>query len=170
VLSFFGYFQEPVVESPNENFRVRKVTVYYYLDDDTLHINEKRVDNSGIPQGVFLKRHKVPKGDDGSHFTWKDLDLGMDLPVYGRVFRINECDDFTRQFYANEGVALSQPERYPDDPYNKTRGVMNMKQIPPDLAEQKEYIEVMLKGGRANKNLQSFLDNDRKVLSFKIFW
>ncbi len=45
-----------------------------------------------------------------------------------------------------------------------------MKQIPPDLAEQKEYIEVMLKGGRANKNLESFLANDRKVLSFKILW
>lgn len=28
----------------------------------------------------------------------------------------------------------------------------------------------MLKGGRPNKNLQSFLENDRKVLSFSIIW
>jgi hypothetical protein len=28
----------------------------------------------------------------------------------------------------------------------------------------------MLKGGRPNKNLKSFLDNDRKVLSFAIMW
>jgi len=28
----------------------------------------------------------------------------------------------------------------------------------------------MLKGGRPNKNLHSFLDNDRKVLSFKVLW
>jgi hypothetical protein len=28
----------------------------------------------------------------------------------------------------------------------------------------------MLKGGRPNKNLQSFLENDRKVLSFSIVW
>jgi hypothetical protein len=28
----------------------------------------------------------------------------------------------------------------------------------------------MLKGGRPNKNLQSFLENDRKVLSFYILW
>lgn len=95
VLSFFGYFQEPVVESAIENFRVRKVVVHYYLDDDTLHINEKRIDNSGIPQGTFLKRHKVPK-EEGGHYTWKDLNLGMDLPVYGRVFRIVDCDEFTR--------------------------------------------------------------------------
>ena len=48
--------------------------------------------------------------------------------------------------------------------------MINMKQNPPDLAEHKNYIEVQLKGGRPNKNLKSFLDNDRKVLSFKIKW
>jgi EF-hand domain-containing protein 1 len=48
--------------------------------------------------------------------------------------------------------------------------MVNMKQNPPDLAEHKNYIEVMLKGGRPNKNLKSFLDNDRKVLSFAIMW
>lgn len=45
-----------------------------------------------------------------------------------------------------------------------------MKQNPPDLAEHKNYIEVMLKGGRPNKNLESFLKNDRLVLSFSIVW
>ena len=38
--------------------------------------------------------------------------------------------------------------------------MVNFKQTPPDLAEHKDYIEVMLKGGRPNKNLKSFLDND----------
>ena len=28
----------------------------------------------------------------------------------------------------------------------------------------------MLKGGRPNKNLGSFIENDRKVLSFKVRW
>ena len=36
-------------------------SVTAYLDDDTIHIIESRVENSGIPQGVFLKRHKLPK-------------------------------------------------------------------------------------------------------------
>lgn len=45
-----------------------------------------------------------------------------------------------------------------------------MKQTPPDHEEHKNYIEVMLKGGRPNKNLQSFLENDRKVLSYQIVW
>jgi hypothetical protein len=34
----------------------------------------------------------------------------------------------------------------------------------------KNYIEVMLNGGLPNKALESFLNNDRKVLSFNILW
>ena len=171
MLTFHAYFQEPVVENPNENYRIRKCIVYYYLDDDTLHIIEKKIENSGINQGVFLKRHKVPHPDDSSvNYSWSDLNLGMNLNVYGRVFRIVDCDEFTRRFYQNEGRALNPPEQYPDDPFQQTRAMINMKQIPPDLAEHKNYIEVMLKGGRPNKNLESFLQNDRKVLSFSIVW
>jgi hypothetical protein len=49
VLCFHAFFQEPVVEDPNENFRIRKCIVYYYLDDDSVHIIEPRIVNSGIP-------------------------------------------------------------------------------------------------------------------------
>lgn len=98
------------------------------------------------------------------------MNLGSNLNVYGRVFRIVDCDDFTRKFYENEGIALNAPEKYPDDPFQYTRAMINMKQNPPDLAEHKNYIEVMLKGGRPNKNLESFLKNDRKVLSYSIIW
>ena len=171
VLSFNAYFQEPVVENPNENYRVRKCTVYYYLDDDTLHVLETRVENSGIPQGVFLKRHKVlVPGQEPKTYTWRDLNVGLNLNVYGRVFRIVDADDFTKRFYLNEGVALNAPEQYPEDPFQKTRAMMTMKQNPPDLAEHKNYIEVMLKGGRPNKNLESFIKSDRRVLSFNILW
>ena len=149
---------------------MRRCIVYYYLDDDTLHIIENRVENSGIPQGVFLKRHKVPKPGVIDVYDWKDFTIPMDLDIYGRVFRIVDCDEFTRSFYANEGVNLGASEGYPDDPFARTRAMINMKQNPPDLAEFKNYIEVQLKGGRPNKNLKSFLDNDRKVLSFSILW
>jgi len=52
VLSFRGYFKESVVENPNENYRIRKMIIYYYLNDGTIYIMEPRVENSGIPQGV----------------------------------------------------------------------------------------------------------------------
>ena len=61
VFRFYAYFQEHVVEHRLENFRIRKVKIYYYLSDETLYITEPKVENYGVPQGVFLKRHKVPK-------------------------------------------------------------------------------------------------------------
>jgi hypothetical protein len=50
VLRFFGYFKESVVESAVENWRVRRVVLYYYLEDDSIHVAEPRQDNSGLPQ------------------------------------------------------------------------------------------------------------------------
>ena len=170
MLNFKSYFLEPVVESATENFRIRKCIIYFYLDDDTFHIIEPRVPNSGIPQGVFLKRNKLIKPDGSGEYDWPDLRLGIDLNVNQRVFRIIDCDDFTRAFYANEGVDIGQPEGYPDDQFEHARSMINMKQVPPDQAEFKNYIEVKLKGGRPNGGLKSFLDNDRRVLSFKILW
>jgi hypothetical protein len=90
--------------------------------------------------------------------------------VYQRFFRIVNCDDFTRRFYSCEGQSLSQNEGYPEDLFSKTRAMINFKQTPPDQAELKNYIEVQLKGGRPNKALESFLNNDRKVLSFNVLW
>jgi len=49
VLRFHTYFQEPVVESADENFRVHKCTMLYHLEDDTLHILEDRYENAGLP-------------------------------------------------------------------------------------------------------------------------
>jgi hypothetical protein len=102
--------------------------------------------------------------------VWQDLNVGINFNVYDRIVRIVDCDDFTRRFFANEGVKLNAAERYPEDLFAKTRAMINMKQTPPDQAEIKEYIEVQLKGGRPNKALESFLDNDRKVLCFNILW
>eukprot|EP00434_Breviolum_minutum_P031182 symbB.v1.2.027577.t1/scaffold2840.1/size69153/2 len=53
VLRFTGYFKESVVETNLENYRVRKVTIYYYLEDDTCQIQEPKMDNSGMPQGAL---------------------------------------------------------------------------------------------------------------------
>jgi len=143
----------------------------YYLEDDTIHILEDRMENAGLPQGVFLKRHKIPvDGRTASSYHWTDMTVPMDLNVYERVFRVYNCDDFTRSFYAQEGKSLGANEALPEDPYKAARAMINYKQNPPDQAELKNYLEVRLGGGRYNGNLHSFLENDRKVLSFSIYW
>jgi EF-hand domain-containing protein 1 len=170
-LKFDAYFQEPVHESKVENFRIRKCIMYFYLDDDTLHVIEPKVENSGIPQGVFLKRHKVPnESKPGENYSFQDFNLAISLQIYGRVFRIIDCDEFTKKFYADNGVTLNPPEDYPDNLFEKDRILSKTKIAPPDFAESKEYVEKKLNGGRPNKNLQMFLENDRKVLSFDIVW
>jgi len=77
----------------------------------------------------------------------------MEIEIYGRVFKIVDADDFTRWFYANEGTWLGSAGAYPEDSFAFTRQMVEMKQIPPDQAEFKEYNEVKLKGGRPNKGL-----------------
>jgi hypothetical protein len=168
-LRFYAYFQEPVVEMREENFRVRKCIMYYYLEDDSMYVVEPKVENSGIPQGVFLKRHKFPK-PDGDYYHWSDLDASKEIEIYGRVYRITGYDDFTRRFYQDNGAELAPQEEPPKDKFEETRFMVNMKQSPPDELETKEYFEAKMNGGKKNKGLASFIENDRKVLSFKVSW
>ena len=51
----------------------------------------------------------------------------MDIDFYGRVFRVTDADEFTRSFYANEGIELQAAESLPDDPFVHTRAMINMK-------------------------------------------
>ncbi len=58
-------------------------------------IEPKQV-NSGIPQGNFLKRQMVLKGDGMSPFLPQDFRIGLDIGIHGRAIRITDCDDYTR--------------------------------------------------------------------------
>lgn len=96
MLRFYAYFQESVLFSPEEDYRVRPVVVYYYLEDDTMSIIEPRVQNSGLSQGTRIKRQRLPKAGGGLFYMWKDLNIAMDLEVYGVKYRIVQCDTFTQ--------------------------------------------------------------------------
>ena len=55
------------------------------------------------------------------------MNLAQNFNVYTRIFRIVDCDDFTKRFYEHEGVPLNQPERFPEDLFAHTRAMINMK-------------------------------------------
>lgn len=196
VLKFYGYFNEHSVETVCENYRSRKVNICYYLSDDTIHIGEEKQENSGLPQGYLIKRHRFEQflDKDGKvtmdnklqskckkkYVHWSDLNLASNLEVYGKSFRIYDCDDFTKNFYQSKGITLNPPEEY--IPPKKIEDITNIqandgstpesrwKENMQNIADFKEYIEVKLKGGHPNKNLKQFLENDRKVLNFNILW
>merc|ERR1711959_112477 len=178
VLRFFGYYKEAVHESRMENYRVRKVTILYYLEDNTLQVNEPKEENSGIPQGSYIKRHHIPKGR-GEFHTVLDFQLGTDITFYGRTFRIVDCDAFTAQFFQENGLELGDPEDYPYNPFDaqytamKEREIMTRGCSSVKTDDLMHWTEAML-GKPTNlineDKLAQFLKYDRRVLRFYCMW
>ncbi|XP_068197862.1 EF-hand domain-containing protein 1 isoform X2 [Antennarius striatus] len=154
VLRFYAYFEENVLYSPEEDRRVRPVVVYYYLEDDSMAIVEPAVENSGIPQGKRIKRQQLPKNKRGDPYRWKDLNLAVDLQVYGVNYRVTHCDAFTREFMESQGIVLNDPEPTPSDPYIQRRKPPQPCHLTPSDFDR----------------TQQFLTLDRKVLRFFALW
>lgn len=96
MLRFYAYFREDVPGCSEEDYRIRPVVIYYYLEDDTMCIYEPVVENSGMPQGKRLKRQRIPKNEHGGYYRWTDLNLAIDLEVFGVKYHIIQCDGFTK--------------------------------------------------------------------------
>jgi hypothetical protein len=170
VLRFYGFFKEPVYADARETYRVRKCVLYFYLEDGSVHIAEPKVENSGIPQGVFIKRHRIPKRN-GQVLSVEDLAIGAELELYGRVFRLVDCDGFTRSFYQEIGMAVREPEAYPLDPFT-IKHSQQSHTFHKLMNPLKNFMEASLGKpiGASIHDTQKFLKNDRKVLRFFCVW
>jgi len=164
VLRFYGFFKESVVESNLENYRVRHCVIMYYLEDDTCHVTERKQDNSGIPQGQLIRRHRFP-GPDGGYLKWQDLRVGETLNIYGRCIMVSDCDPWTRQFYLDQ-----EQEQAPGEPLEQDGFMISqMKDSRPtgiQKTAERHYREVQMGGGHVNADMQQFLEWDRKVCRF----
>ena len=162
VLRFFGYFKESCVENELENARIRLLVIYYYLLDGEISINEVKQVNSGIPQGLFLKKTKVFKDDGITPLTFQDFQVGEDITIFSKVIRIYDADQYTRDFCAMNGKRLSAVQPIPLDSF--TLNLLNKPKGQKDHA-MKDYLEYSMGGGKP-KNAKQFLENDRKVLRY----
>jgi len=170
VLRFYAYFKETVDGSAIETYRVRKCTVFYFLEDDSMSIAEPKVANSGIAQGVFVKRHRVPLSDkSGGFFTIGDLRVGSNIKVYGRVFRVYDCDAFTRAFYEENGNAQGEAEECPTDTYGQRQTEGKKGHNRKTMNPLKTFMEARL-GKTMEGDTKRFLVNDGKVLRFFCRW
>jgi len=185
VLRFNCFFKESVNESRLENYRIRSCVLYYYLEDDSMHVSEPKVENSGIPQGerkgtVFLKRHRVPK-PDGGFYSVADLNVNNTIDLYGRVFLITDADNFTRTFLMKLGIDVPTSVEVPRDPYTETRSEMkqqilrNQKYFHPRTADDDLIRNMEARLGCSSTllgpdKLDQFLKYDRKVLRFYLAW
>ncbi|NXP48656.1 EFHC1 protein, partial [Heliornis fulica] len=154
ILKFDAYFQEDVPLSAEEHYRIRQVVIYYYLKDDSISVIEPVVQNSGLPQGKLLRRHRVPKNDRGDHYHWKDLNRGMSITMYGRTYRIVDCDPFTQVFLESQGIELNPAEKMVSDPYTELHRMPMPKYTTPLEFDR----------------LKQFLTYDKQVLRFYAMW
>ncbi|XP_066261750.1 EF-hand domain-containing protein 1-like [Euwallacea similis] len=155
-LTFKAFFRQSVMESPLEFYRVRPVNIIYFLSDDTILVVEPRIENSGLPQGKLVQRGKIPKNDNGSYWHWKDLQVGKDLLFYGIVYHTVDCDVFTREYMASQGLDMAETEEMPHDPYTYNRKL--------------QMIPKISKTPPADNKFRKFLEYDGKVLRFKAAW
>jgi len=115
VLCFSAYFKQTLQEVYHAPYLVRKVKIYYYLEDGTLEIYEPRVDNSGIVQGCVVHRQRVPKAPpcDNEFMSLIDLNVDQTVQIFDRQYHITKCDQFTRDFLNKRGITVPDPVKSP---------------------------------------------------------
>ncbi|KAG8329790.1 EF-hand domain-containing member C2 [Homalodisca vitripennis] len=160
MLAFDAYFQESIHEVHGYNHLVRKCRIYFYLEDGTIKVVEPKVANSGIPQGCLMARQRIrlPKSSGSDEFyDIIDFNIGKTVELHGRVFKITDCDNFTRVFLNRLGIAVPDPIAMPADPYTQRR-------------EQAKYEIQPKKPTTKTDKLGQFLAMDGKVLCFTGYW
>ncbi|KAL7303856.1 hypothetical protein TKK_0003978 [Trichogramma kaykai] len=157
-LQFKAYFEELLWEDRTAR-RVRYVTIGFFLEDGTLKISEPATDNSGLEQGVLVRRQRVPLADP-VHYRYHDildLNVGEQPVIYGRRYTIYDCDPFTRRFLNRMGIAVPDPFEPPKNPVD-------------DLARPRPPAAAAANCPKKRDKLGDFLKYDGKILRFYGYW
>lgn len=142
-----------------ENFRVRNLTLYFYITDNTVSICEPRQLNSGVPQGTFLRRQHVPNPHQPQKFyNAFDFKVGESIEIYGKTIILHDCDEFTRNFYNLQGLSQAAPTHPETDVFQSTV-------LPTFKPKEWSGLNSRELNGRVPSQKQ-FLANDRRVLRF----
>ncbi|XP_044525159.1 EF-hand domain-containing family member C2 [Gracilinanus agilis] len=159
VLAFDAYFEDEVPDKNQELYRIRHCRIYFYLEDDTIQVLEPQLKNSGMPQGIFIRRHRIPLPypNDDQFYTIHNFNINTQVVFYSRVFKIYDCDHFTKNFLRKMGIPVNPPGTCPPDPYMKERK-MNLDRMNP------------LRPYERFDTLRQFLEHDGHVLRFYCLW
>lgn len=178
ILKFQAYITERVSESPDESLRVRHLDVYYYCEDDTVHIEETKQANSGLPQGKFLARQKLQQDNSGSPITLDGLVIGRTLQVLGRDMVLVNCDESTRKTllslgYPPQPQALPYPRGEYDAIYDtaaKLRGGQDGSHYGKQLTSMKYFMEAHLGQVMQHHSEKGYRADGNQILRFAAVW
>ncbi|XP_046141225.1 EF-hand domain-containing family member C2-like [Osmia bicornis bicornis] len=155
-LMFKAFFQETVQERWKTAYLIRVVNISFFLEDGTMKISEPVINNSGLEQGVLLKRQRIPMPDPVRYRYYDiiDLNIGKELEIFGRVYKVVDCDKFTRRFLNRMGIPVPDPINIPKDPN----------------AELRKFETFPKKPNRRIDTRGDFLKYDKQVLRFYGYW
>lgn len=174
VLRFFAYYEEEVRESTIEKNRVRKVCLYFNLNNGIIGVTETPfVKNSGLRRGLTVAPFKAPGIDVFS------LCIGATIRLRGIDYHVVDCDAFTREFYEVMGIPQPEPLPYSFDVFE-----YRALQPPPPMGEGhvdlRNFVEVKaakVAGTHASlltpeerAKARDFFLHDREVLLFYAIW
>ncbi|XP_017882993.1 EF-hand domain-containing family member C2-like [Ceratina calcarata] len=155
-LMFKAYFQETVHERWKTPYQIRVVNISFFLEDGTMKVSEPTVDNSGLEQGILVRRQRIPMPDPVRYRFYDiiDLNVGKEPEIFGRVYKIVDCDKFTRTFLNRMGIAVPDPIKIPKDPHSE----LHKREMFPKKPQRK----VDTRG--------DFMKYDKQVLRFYGYW
>lgn len=193
VLLFNAYYEEDVLQSAIESKRLHICEIYFYVEDGTIEIIQKKQENSGIPQGVFLRRSKVVKpnktlNDEPSsnpfspdkYYGIDDLKIGNQVEIYCRKFHIVNCNESTKK-YVVESHGWHQvdivPLPLPRDRFAEANKAKMMREsgVPGldrkrKMNDLKEVMESMLGKQTSQTDRGMFLAAGQNTLCFDSVW
>ncbi|XP_043250986.1 EF-hand domain-containing family member C2-like [Colletes gigas] len=155
-LMFKAFFQETVQERWKTAYQIRVVNISFFLEDGTMKISEPSTENSGLEQGVLLRRQRISMPDPVSYRYYDiiDLNIGKEPEIFGRVYKIVDCDKFTRRFLNRMGILVPDPIEVPKDPYTELRRFETFPKKP----------------NRRVDTRGDFIKYDKQVLRFYGYW
>ena len=73
--------------------------------------------------GTLIRRHRIPRPPphDDTFYTVEDFNVGKEIVLYSRTFKLTACDQFTENFLGKLGVKVYNPSSIPEDPYMNHR-------------------------------------------------
>lgn len=175
-MAFQAYFEEGSGDPALEEVRVRKCNITYFLEDNSLMIVERPQMNSGIPQGTLVNRTQC-KNPDGSLIMPQDMRLGALLTIFGRQYRLVDCDYATRKYLRTHmNVSESRALTVPRDAYEELR-----KQVQPGHSEEwgkyhskknsnKDFMAASMGRFVDNSGREGFIKFGNDTIKFLCIW
>jgi hypothetical protein len=175
VLTYQGYYDEPASGAGPE---IRQnVYIYFFVDDGSIKIVSAPKVRGGSKSGTKLRRTIVTR-EDGSPYTVNDFRLGETVTIYGRAYKIIDCNQTARDFVKSENgerddFSYSHQDTDYKDILVKEEGPpseLNWSAFRPKKNPLKVYMEAKMGNTIDNSKREGFIAFGNKVLKFLCYW